>query len=446
MSSTTSIVAGLWSAMGEFWSLRDPNVVWVLTGAVLLGAATAIVGCFGFLRKQSLVGDALAHAALPGVTTAFLLFQSRSPAVILAGAAVSCILGILVIDYLTASTKIKRDSALALVLSFFFAIGVFQLSIIQRNPLASQAGLDRLLFGQAASLVRSDVQILIAVTIAIIFTVILFFPKLKLVTFDRTFAKASGVNVRAYELLISALVIVAVVVGLQLVGVVLLAALLLTPAAAARYWSDDLRVMIFLAALFGALSGVVGANVSYLAPRMPTGPWMVVAVTVCFAVSLLFAPQRGVLARLRRQLIIRRTVTDENILRTLFKLGENGSPLAQVSSAAILTHRNYTFKELQQGIKRLAAAKLVHTEGDKLNFTAAGLKRGAELTRAHRLWERYLTDVVDIAPDHVHADAEEIEHVLTPDLQERIEQELQKTGRDPHGAKIPQQTKEEVNE
>src|SRR5690606_7025568 len=147
-----------WQAFREFWSFSDPNVVWVVCGSLILGASAGAIGCFAFLRKRALTGDALAHAALPGVTSAFLLFQSRDPLVILGGAIVSCIAGYLVIEYLVNRTKVKEDSAFAIVLSLFFAFGIFQLTYIQKSEFAGQSGLDKLLFGQAAALVGDDVR------------------------------------------------------------------------------------------------------------------------------------------------------------------------------------------------------------------------------------------------------------------------------------------------
>lgn len=428
----------MWQLFIEFWRLSDPNVVWVLSGAILLGAGAGVIGCFAFLRKRSLTGDALAHAALPGVTTAFILFQTRDPLVIFGGAMTSCLLGYLLIEYLINQTRIKEDSAFAIVLSLFFALGIFQLTMIQKSGLAAQAGLDKLLFGQAASLVRSDVMLLGGLAVMLLLFVVIFFQKLKLICFDRDFASASGTNVRVYELLLAAAIVVSVVIGLQLVGVVLMAAIMLTPAAAARYWSNDLKVVLLLAGVFGAISGIIGANVSYLAPRMPTGPWMVVGVTAIFALSMLCAPRRGLLGRLRRRFLLGRRVAEENLLRTIYKIGEQrGGHLQMIESGAVLSARSMEYRQFDAALQRLIVKGKIEQQHEGFRLTPSGLERAKEVTRFHRLWELYLTRQIHIAEDHVHDDADEIEHILTPELEARLMAELDSPAEDPHGKSIP---------
>jgi manganese/zinc/iron transport system permease protein len=421
----------------QFWSFRDPNVVWVLLGAVILGATAGGIGTFAFVRKRSLAGDALAHAALPGVTTAFVLAQSRDPSVIIIGAFVSCFLGFFSIEYLIHRTKVKEDSALAMVLSFFFALGVFHLSYIQKLPITGQSGLDKLLFGQAASLVRRDVMVLGMIGTVILIVTAALFHKFKAVSFDPAFARAVGVRVRSYEALLAVLIVLAVVIGLQLVGVVLMAALLMTPPAAARYWSRDLRVIVALSSLFGAASGVFGANISYLAPRMPTGPWIVVGITLIFTVSLFFAPEQGVLAAYRRRLRIRSRIAQENVLRTIFKIGEASRHRAGVEPAEILRERSMDIRVLERSLAAAARSGLLNESEGRYRLTPEGYGKAAEITRFHRLWELYLSRNLHIASDHVHDDAEFIEHILTPELERKLSAELDSPGTDPHGQKIP---------
>lgn len=420
----------------EFWSLKNPNVVWVLCGAMLLGAGAGVIGCFTFLRKRSLTGDALAHAALPGVTTAFLLFHSRDPWIIFSGAVVSCFIGYFVIEYLIQYTRIKEDSAFAIVLSLFFSLGVFQLTLIQRMGIASQSGLDKLLFGQAASLVSSDVQILGTVAGLLLLFVAVFFRELKAISFDRQYAICLGLPVRFYEGCLALAIVLSVVIGLQLVGVVLMAAILLTPAAAARYWSNDLRFIILIAGIFGALSGMIGANVSYLAPRMPTGPWMVVGVTLFFVCSLLFAPRRGLLGRVRRQMLLSRKINEENVLRTMYKINETSTGSTAIDTGTIMNYRNMHINDVESALDRLKSKGLVEVNRGKLFLTTAGNLRAEEVTRFHRLWELYLSKQ-NIAHDHVHDEAEDIEHIMTPELAEKLLAELDSPAVDPHGKAIP---------
>lgn len=423
----------------EFFTFPSINVFYVLAGCIVLGASSAAIGSFTFLRKRSLIGDALSHAALPGVCMAFLLTGTKDPLVILLGATVSCWLGALSVDWIVQHTRCKEDSALGIVLSVFFGVGILLLTHIQQNGSAAQSGLDKFLFGQAASLVGRDLAVISGVSAVICTGIALGYKELKAVSFDPEFAAAIGLPRKVIDAGMATLVVLGVAVGLQAVGVVLMAALLVTPAAAARYWTDRLDRMIVLSAVFGALSGMLGAYVSYLSPRMPTGPWMVVAVSALFAASLLFAPGKGVASRAVRLYRKRRHTAEENVLRTLDLLGEkSGAWDRRYSVSEILKYRTMSPQALTRTLERLERAGLVSESDDgRFGLTRAGEERGRRLTRLHRLWEVYLTRKLEIAPDHVHDDAEEIEHIITPELEARLVAVLHDPEHDPHGERIP---------
>ena len=255
----------------EFFSFRDPNIVSVVVGAILLTSSSAIVGTFTFLKKKALVGDAVAHAVLPGICLAFLLAGNKDPFVLIIGAFITGWLSLVIMDFINDWTKIKEDTSIALILSVFFGIGILLLTVIQKSGNAAQTGLQSFLFGKAAALVGQDLYVFGVVAIILILTVALFFKELKLIAFDEGFAHAIGMPVKALNLLLTTLTVMAVVTGIQAVGVVLMAAMLITPAAAARFWTNRVYKMTILAALFGAFSGLAGAFVSYTAPTMPTG-------------------------------------------------------------------------------------------------------------------------------------------------------------------------------
>lgn len=422
----------------EFWSLSDPNVVWVLSGAVLLGSSTGVIGSFLFFRKHSLIGDALAHAALPGVMSAFILFQSRDPLVILGGAVVSSFIGFFFIDYMNKHTKIKEDSALAIVLSLFFAIGIFELTYIQKLDIAAKSGLDKILFGQAAALVRADVIVLGIAGLLSLAIVVLFYDKLRLITLDRQFARAIGMNVLFYDLLLTFAVVLSVVIGLQIFGVVLMAAALLFPVAAGRYWSDSLPWILALCGIIGATSGAVSANISYLAPQMPTGPWMVIILSLIFLLSLCFAPHRGVISRYLKNRRRNQRINDENLLRSFYVIGERRNDFVQViAPEQILSVRNMSGWILHDSIRRMQRKRMIEHDNFLYRLTTKGLREAEKITRYHRLWELYLTRQANVAPNMVHDSAEDVEHLLTPELEQRISQELGNPQNDPHGRMIP---------
>jgi manganese/zinc/iron transport system permease protein len=282
----------------------DYTIRTVTLGAALLGAISGVLGCFAVLRRQGLLGDALAHAALPGICIAFLVTGSKATPIMLIGAALAGWLGALALLRIVRNSRISEDSALGIVLSTFFAFGILLLTFINRREDAAQAGLDKFLFGQAAALVESEVWTMALIGGGALLVVALLYKEFKLLTFDAAFAQASGFNVGRLHILLTSLIVVAVVIGLQTVGVVLMASLLIGPAVAARQWTNRLGTMIGLAALIGALSGATGALLSVTDEGLPTGPMVILTLTVATVLSLLFAPARGIMwdaIRRRRQ-------------------------------------------------------------------------------------------------------------------------------------------------
>lgn len=267
----------------------------VTIGAALLGAVSGSLGTYAVLRRQSLLGDAISHAALPGIAIAFLLTGSKAPLILVLGAAIAGWLGTLLIMSVVRLTRIKYDSALGIVLSTFFGFGLVLHTLIQRTGNANQAGLDTFLFGQAATILTRDILTIgVLGGIAIVITFI-FWKELKLLVFDEGFAASLGFPIRALDILLTSLLVIAIVLGLQAVGAVLMSAMLVAPAVAARQWTDKFSVMMFLAACFGALAGVSGTIISSTASRIPTGPTIVLCATAVVGFSIAFASNRGLL-------------------------------------------------------------------------------------------------------------------------------------------------------
>ena len=222
----------------NFLLLRDPNVFMVVIGTVLLGASAALVGSFSFLRKQSLIGGAVAHSILPGVVLAFLISGSKNPFYLMIGALISGWLSILLINLIRNRSKLKSDASIGITLSFFFGIGILLLTYAQHHAGANMAGLDQYLFGKAASMNSMDVRIFSIMSVVLFFVVILFRRAFILISFDRDFAKSKGLAVNFYELMLSTLTILAIALGIQAVGMILMAALIITPAASARSFAS----------------------------------------------------------------------------------------------------------------------------------------------------------------------------------------------------------------
>lgn len=280
--------------------LSDYTLRTIALGAAILGVVSGVLGAYAVLRRQSLLGDAMSHAALPGVVLAFMLTGLKSPPVLMAGAAATGIAGVLLLIVVTRTTRIKEDSTLGIVLSLFFGLGLLLLTWLQRNPDARQAGLTTFLFGRAATLVERDVWVMALFGGAALAVVALLWKEFKLLSFDRDFGASLGFPMQTLEVVLTALLVAAIVIGLQAVGVVLMSALVVAPAAAARQWTDRLGLMVGLSALFGATAGVGGTILSGLGRGLATGPVIVLVAGALVIVSLLFAPGRGLLWRIRR--------------------------------------------------------------------------------------------------------------------------------------------------
>ena len=350
----------------------DHTVRTVALGAATLGIVAGALGAFAVLRRQSLLGDALSHAALPGIALAFLLTGSKAPLWLLAGAVLAGWIATLAVLAIVRASRVKYDSALGIVLSVFFGFGLVLLTFIQRRPDASQAGLDKFLFGQAASVLRRDVVTMAAIGAVALLGVLVLWKEFKLLSFDPAFGASLGFSVRALDLLLTALLVVAIAVGLQTVGVVLMSALVVAPAAAARQWTDRLGTMVVVSALFGALAGVGGAAVTSATPRLPTGPVIVLCLTAIVTVSLLAAPRRGLVRRWVEDLRTRRRLRTDAVLADLYSLArqhdtpEHGHPVAVLN---VMERRVGVERSLQE----LAARGWARRSGDdEWALTAVG--------------------------------------------------------------------------
>ncbi|MEM1246023.1 MAG: iron chelate uptake ABC transporter family permease subunit [Acidobacteriota bacterium] len=411
----------------------------VLLGASLLGVIGGILGAFALLRRQSLIGDALAHTALPGVCLGYLLTGSKTPAPLLLGAMVAGVLGSLFILGVVRSSRVSEDSAIGIVLSVFFGFGIVLLTHIQRLPFGNQSGLDKFLFGQAATLLPRDIAIMAVLGGGALLCIFLLYKEFKVLTFDREYAASLGFHVRGLEILLTLLIVVVVVIGLQTVGVVLIIATLITPAAAARQWTDRFGGVLLLSGAIGGASGSFGALVSASVDRVPTGPAIVLASSAVLVASLLFAPGRGLLWTQIAHRRVTRRIQRENLLKDLYRWGErHGNDWSQlVSWPDLMGERGATGGAMSRTRQQAKQRGWIDSSAGGARLTGAGLRVARSIVRRHRLWELYLTQRLELPDDHVHRDAEDMEHVLDDALVERIDQLLGHPETDPHGQMIP---------
>jgi manganese/zinc/iron transport system permease protein len=278
------------------------------------------------------------------------------------------------------------------------------------------------------------------VTLASVVILGVFYKEFLVTSFDPGFARVIGLPVQVFHYTLMLLLAFAVVVALQAVGVVLVSAMLITPAAAAYLLTDRMSRMLMLAAVFGMFAGLIGAFLSFLGNNLPTGPFMVVAASAVFAAAFLFGPKHGVITRWWRLLSRRQRVLRENTLKSIYHVLEDRGFAGQgVALTELAQRRRETASEVARGVTQLRRHRLatVHEDGNLVLLTPEGWRQACAIVRNHRLWELFLTHTANIAADHVHEDAERIEHVLGEETVRQLERQLEFASRDPHGKMIP---------
>ena len=365
-------------SISEYFNLlfTDYTLRTITLGTAVLGAICGMLGSFAVLRKQSLLGDAISHAALPGIAIAFLITGAKDTNVLMLGALVSGLIGTFWIRGITTKTHLKSDTALGLILSLFFGFGMLLLTYIQKQPNANQAGLDKYLFGQAATLVEKDVMVMITVTGICLFILLLFWKEFKILLFDADYTKTLGFNTKFIDVLITFFIVLAIVLGLQTVGVVLMSAMLLAPAAAARQWTNSLGVMVILAAIFGAFSGVVGTAISASQNNLSTGPVIVLVAGVFVLFSFIFSPGRGILFR---EIRFRKNRADLELKKTLqfmYGIAKTHEDFSHPHAIRILNNFQGFSKN---SLGRLEEKEWIHINGQEWSLTQKGFKEAEGL-------------------------------------------------------------------
>jgi manganese/zinc/iron transport system permease protein len=411
------------------------NTLIVLAGTGLLGLTSGVAGSFAVLRRRALVSDAVSHAALPGLCIAFFIVRDRNFGAFILGAIATGLLGVALITWLQRNTRIKSDAAIGVVLGGFFGLGIALSRIIQDDPSGRQAGLDSYLLGKTAGMVSQDLFLIAVVALNALIAILLFYKEFKLIAFDNGLATVLGWPVLLLDMFMMGIVVVVTVVGLPAVGVVLMSALLIVPGVSARFWTERLSRMLWLAGAFGLFTGVFGAWLSAQYSRLPAGPLIVLTGASIFIFSMLFAPRRGALSRFMEHISLERRVARQNLLRCLYELAEQALPEREaISLKELLGARSWSPGELRALIRgAVARGDVAEMPGESFRLTEQGLQGAANIVRTHRLWEIYLVEFAAVAADHVDRDADEIEHMLKPELLSQLEARLHAEGRFPQG-------------
>jgi len=433
--------------------LRAPTI-----GSIFMCLAAGLVGSIVFLKKQSLLGEALSHAAYPGVILgvicAGLLGLDAGDAtsisiLIMVGAFLTALMGTWIIHLMVTRLKVRADSALCFVLSSFFGIGLTLASQVQFSYSALYQQIQVYLYGQAATMTDIHIAIYAGLSLVIILMVIFLYKEIELMVFDAKFAQSLGFNVKAIQTLFLMLAVLAIVIGIRSVGVVLMSAMLIAPPAAARQFTNKLYVMLIIAASIGMVSGFFGNYLSVeisqyytgLYPGMklslPTGPMIVLVASVICVFALLFAPERGVVLRGIRIAKFRYICMCENILKAMWRI----SPTNDISFERLAKLQTASKLYLLFVLNRLCSNGWVEKrKDDSYRLTHEGQLWAAKIVRLHRLWEVYLADYLGVGVERVHRSAEEMEHILTPELDRELTLLLDDPKIDPHDQPIPPNT------
>ncbi len=434
----------IWEQMQRLALLQDYNTRVVLFGTATLGCAAGVVGVFTLLRKRALMGDAISHATLPGIAISFILagtfgWNEKSLPILLAGATATGLLGVVSILAIRNLTKLKEDTALGVVLSVFFGAGVSLLGIIQQMPKGHAAGLESFILGKTASMVASDAIFIATASLLCLACCALMFKELKLLCFDEIFAGSRGYPILTLDLALMTSVVIISIVGLQAVGLIMVVALLVIPAASARFWTDSLGNMTLISAGIGTFSGISGAGISAIFPRLPSGAMIVLICAGWFALSVSAGSRRGLIVRSLRRLKINRSVQRQHFLRTMFELSEEANSLAIVDGISLATlsvARTWRKRELISTVRRSVKEGWITRIGNQIKLTKKGKIEAARLTRQHRLWELFLIHHADVAPSRVDREADHIEHVLEPEtvaeLETILSEDRQRIPQSPH--------------
>lgn len=422
--------------------LINPSILIVATGCLLIAIQSAAIGTITVLRKQSLTGDAIAHAVLPGLCIAFLVSGEKSSISLFFGAALAGWFGLYLIQWLHTHTKIKQDAATGIILSVFFGFGILLLTFIQQTGNGQQSGLDTFLLGKASGMLLNDIIPLMFTCIFTVGGIIVLRKELTMLIFDKEFARFAGIPTGLLQGLLQIMLITTIVTGISATGAILIGSVLIIPYAIASFWKKDLQAIFLMAIFSAAFSALFGIMLTVIFPHIPTGATIVLVLSLLFCFSALFSPHRGILSRIIVQRKHHNQILEDNILKYAYHYVEqslsNRHSLPQESHIPLDFLRShvpdcerYETRLLKQGFA------LSSQKHDMMCINKEGLLRGMKITRLHRLWEAYLIHAAKFDIDHIHDDAESIEHILTPELENKLQALLGDPSTDPHGEQIP---------
>lgn len=407
---------------------------WVIATAVVGNVACALVGCFLVLRRMSLLGDAISHAILPGIAAAFMITGARDPLAMMAGALGAGILTAALSAGLARGPRVSEDSALGLVFTVMFAVGVLMITWVARD-----VDLDPgcVLYGLIDTAPYYTVRVAgfdipravvwlgsILLINAAVITV--FYKELKIVAFDAQLAVTMGINATLVHYGLMTMVAGTTVAAFESVGSILVVTMLVAPPATAHLLTDRLPRMLVLSALLGATAAIAGYLLTLVWDTSVSGMMSVVA-GLQFGLAAIAAPRHGYAARQLRRLMLSIDIAGEDVLGGLYRRHERGETSPLPAARGLVN---------AIAVGRARRRGWIDGPAADLRLTPAGMDRARELVRSHRLWETFLADKLGLPEDHLHAPSERVEHFISPAMREELNREIGRAT-DPHGREIP---------
>ena len=414
----------LLETMSSEWAIR------ALIASSLVGIMCGMIGSFIVLRNMALIGDALAHAILPGIFIAFVILGYSTIGFFI-GSVLAGLIAAVGITWIQHNVKTKNDAAIGIVFTAMFSLGVIGISWISREQ-GVHLDLKDFLFGSVLGISNEDIYLTAVITVFCILSVVVFYRYLFITTFQPTIAQTMGISVKFVHYYLMLLLSFAVVAALRTVGVILVVAMLITPAATALLLSDKLKNVVIISSILGLLSAFFGLIFSIVFETTP-GPAMAVTATVIYFIAVIFAPKKGLLVRSIRKSRQKSKIEKEDILRQAIKFG-NGT---DITLDLILERLSFGRSQLLRHLNKLGKDGLVATSNNHFNLTTEGISKANELVRAHRLWETYLVDNLGLTESQIHEDADKYEHLLTDEILDEVDMQLGYPTVDPHGSPIP---------
>jgi len=400
-----------------------------LIASITIGISCGLIGTYIMLRRMSLIGDALAHAVLPGVVVSFMV-AGKSEIALFIGAVVSGIVTVLLIGFVNRNSKIKEDTSIGIIFTGAFALGILLVSQLKQVHI----DLSSYLFGDVLGVSTGDITLSLIIMVVIILCILLFYKQLLLTSFDPTMALTIGISTTIVHYMLMTLLSMSIVAGLQSVGVILIIAMLITPPATAYLLSNNLKKILFLSPMFGTISAVAGLYLSYHF-NFASGASIVLVAVALFLLAFLFSPKEGVVTRLFRRRAATKLVLVEDVIKLSYRFAEETDKTGLTDRIA--NELGISNSRVESAIRILINKGLMQKTDGSFLLTEDGRKYATRLIRTHRLWETYITREKVTDMEHVHPEAEKVEHVLTEDMVNELDEELGYPEKDPHGSDIP---------